>query len=346
MKQQQSSSEKMRIEVLQKRYLWKDINGKTTESEDQMYKRVAHAIASAESLYGASDKLIKVLARKFYRLMKSKRFLPNSPTLMNAGREDGMLSACFVLPVEDSIDGIFSTVKDTALIQKSGGGTGFTLDKLRPTGDLVASSGGTTSGPISFWKVISETTHAIQQGTHRRGANMGMMNINHPDIIKFIFAKMDPNAFTNFNISVKITDMFMEQLQEEPNTLHEVINPRTGKKYAIPHSIDVNSYTIDELVSYGQNNDDCFTVGQIWDIIVANAHATGEPGICFIDRINEQNPTPQIGSINATNPCGEQPLLPYEACNLGSINIAVFVNKEGSDLHWVQYLKARIDQFV
>jgi ribonucleoside-diphosphate reductase alpha chain len=261
-------------------------------------------------------------------------FLPNSPTLMNASREKGLLSACFVLPIEDSINGIFDTVKNTALIQKAGGGTGFSFDRLRPTGDIVTSSGGTTSGPISFWKVIAEATNAIQQGAFRRGANMGMMSIDHPDILKFIHAKQDLTAFSNFNISVKITDSFILALYERPDSLHTVTNQRTKLKYAIPHSIDINSYTIDDLVPQKQTNDNCYTVKELWGMIVKNAHATGEPGVCFIDRINEANPTPHLGQIEACNPCGEQPLLPYEACNLGSINISKFVLPGGSDIDW------------
>lgn len=204
--------------LLAERYLLKDENGKVVETTDQMFHRVAQTIAKVEAKYGASDAEIKVLADRFYVLMAEGRFLPNSPTLMNAGREDGMLSACFVQDVEDSIDGIFEAVKNTAIIQKAGGGTGFSFDRLRPAGDTVRSSGGTTSGPLSFMKVFSETTNAIQQGASRRGANMGMMSIDHPDILKFIQAKQDLNALTNFNISVKITDSFMEKLQNEPGS--------------------------------------------------------------------------------------------------------------------------------
>ncbi|MHC4757307.1 MAG: ribonucleotide reductase N-terminal alpha domain-containing protein [Planctomycetota bacterium] len=193
-------------ELLRRRYLSKDANGQIIETADQMLHRVAIASAKGESQYGANEEQVKTISDKFYQLMAEKEFLPNSPALMNAGRENGMLSACFVLPIEDSIDGIFTTVKNTALIQKAGGGTGFSFDRLRPTGDIVTSSGGTTSGPISFMKVLSEATNAIQQGAFRRGANMGCMSINHPDILNFINAKQDPAAFTNFNISVKVPD--------------------------------------------------------------------------------------------------------------------------------------------
>ena len=332
MKRRDNNSE-MRTKILQRRYLWKDEQGKVIETEEQMLRRVANAIA-AESRYGATKKQVKEYAEKFYKLMKVREFLPNSPTLMNAGRKNGMLSACFTLPVEDSIDAIFDAVKYTALIQKAGGGTGFSFDRLRPTGDIVASSGGKTSGPVSFMKVFSEGTSAIQQGAFRRGANMGMMSIEHPDIINFINAKKDPTAFTNFNLSVKVSDAFMKQLEENPYTPHVVINPRNKKRYVIPRSVDMISYSIDDLLSEEQVNDDCYTVKEIWDMIMKNAHATGEPGICFIDRVNDNNPTSRLGKIEATNPCGEQPLLYYESCNLGSINISKFVNKNRQDLSW------------
>ncbi|MEA3227357.1 MAG: adenosylcobalamin-dependent ribonucleoside-diphosphate reductase, partial [Planctomycetota bacterium] len=246
----------------------------------------------------------------------------------------GMLSACFTLPVEDSIDGIFDTVKHAALIQKAGGGTGFSFDRLRPTGDIVRSSGGKTSGPISFARVYSEGTNAIQQGAFRRGANMGMMLVEHPDIISFIRAKNDPTAFTNFNFSVKVPDTFMKQLRENPDTSHVVVNPRTKKRYIIPRSVNKGSYTLDDLLPEGQSTDGCLTVQEVWDMVVNDAHATGEPGICFIDRVNEANPTPHLGQIEASNPCGEQPLLPYEACNLGSIAISKFVQKDRCGLDW------------
>ena len=205
-KADKTSSSEMRTAILKRRYLWKDSQGKVVETEEQMYRRVADASAKVESKYGANNKQVKTTADNFHLLMADGNFLPNSPALMNSGRENGMLSACFVLPIEDSIDGIFSTVKNTALIQKAGGGTGFSFDKLRPTGDLVKSSGGTTSGPISFMKVLSEATNAIQQGAFRRGANMGCISLRHPDILNFINAKQCPTAFTNFNISVKVPD--------------------------------------------------------------------------------------------------------------------------------------------
>ena len=206
MEKQKKNHVDMRSELLRRRYLFKNRTGQIVETEDQMYPRVAEASAKVESQYGATDEQVKATANKFCQLMTDGKFLPNSPALMNSGRENGMLSACFVLPIEDSIDGIFTTVKNTATIQKAGGGTGFSFDKLRPTGDLVTSSGGTTSGPISFMKVLSEGTNAVQQGAFRRGANLGCMNINHPDILNFINAKQDPAAFNNFNLSVKVPD--------------------------------------------------------------------------------------------------------------------------------------------
>ena len=250
---------------------------------------------------------------------------------MNAQRS-GMLSACFVLPIEDSIEGIFEAIKQTALIQKAGGGTGFSFDRLRPTGDRVASSGGTTSGPISFWRVFSETTNAIQQGAFRRGANMGMMSVEHPDILKFLYAKQNLEAFTNFNISVKVTDNWMKKVLKSGKALHIVRNPRTQEKYLLPRRIDFAGYTIKDLHKLSGKEKPAsgsagrfYTVGDVWKMIVTCAHKTGEPGVAFIDRINRDNPTPSLGLIEATNPCGEQPLLPYEACTLGSINLAKFV---------------------
>ena len=328
------SFKKMRDEILRRRYLWKDKLGKVVESETQMYHRVANTIAAIESTYGATKAQVKAWANKFYQVMKNGEFLPNSPTLMNAGRKKGMLSACFVLPLFDSLKEILKTVMNTGLIQKAGGGTGFDFSRLRPTGDIVTSSGGKTSGPISFGGILAETTRAIQQGAHRRGANMGMMNIDHPDILRFIHAKQDLGALTNFNLSVKVSDAFMKQLQENPNAVHIVINHRTQKRYVIPHSVDIISYTIDDLIPEEQANDNCYTIKELWDMIIRNAHATGEPGICFIDHVNKDNPTPNLGPIEATNPCGEQPLLFYESCNLGSINTSKFVIKNRTDLNW------------
>ncbi|MGA2093538.1 MAG: adenosylcobalamin-dependent ribonucleoside-diphosphate reductase [Sedimentisphaerales bacterium] len=324
------------VTVLENRYLAKDEQGKIIETPGQLFSRVALVVASNEKNYGATDEEIRQWHKKFYEVMASLKFLPNSPTLMNAGRPAGMLSACFVLPIEDSIEGIFETIKQTALIQKAGGGTGFSLDRLRPTGDRVASSGGTTSGPISFWRVFSQATDAIQQGAFRRGANMGMMSITHPDILRFLHAKQDLKAFTNFNISIKVTDEWMNTLDKQPRTLQIVKNPRSGQKYLLPRGIDVNNYTIQDLYKLtngnpgepgplGEDTKKFYTVGDMWNAIITCAHKTGDPGLAFIDKINEDNPTPALGDIEATNPCGEQPLLPYEACTLGSINLAKFV---------------------
>ncbi|UCG46957.1 MAG: adenosylcobalamin-dependent ribonucleoside-diphosphate reductase [Phycisphaerales bacterium] len=329
------------LAVLEGRYLIRDEHGQPIETPAQLFSRVALLVAEAEADYGAEPARIKQWHRDFYDLMASLRFLPNSPALMNA-RRAGMLSACFVLPIEDSIEGIFEAIKQTALIQKAGGGTGFSFDRLRPTGDRVASSGGTTSGPISFWRVFSETTNAIQQGAFRRGANMGMMSVTHPDILKFLHAKQNLAAFTNFNISVKITDEWMALALRSSKKLHIVANPRTQQTYLLPRQIDVESYSIDDLhpltaddKSLSGKTHRFYTVGDIWKMIVFCAHKTGEPGLAFIDRINRDNPTPTLGAIEATNPCGEQPLLPYESCTLGSINLAKFVVADGGpDLDW------------
>ena len=330
------------LTVLKSRYLIKDQQGKCIETPAQLFSRVATLIAEAEAKYGATNSEIKDWQKKYYDLMASLKFLPNSPALMNAGRR-GMLSACFVLPIEDSIEAIFETIKQTALIQKAGGGTGFSLDKLRPTGDRVASSGGTTSGPISFWRVFSETTDAIQQGAFRRGANMGMMSVKHPDILKFLHAKQNLKAFTNFNISVKITDDWMKTLAASGKSPHIVENPRTQQRYLLPRRIDIAGYTINDLYKLTGKSPRTirrpalfYTVSDIWKMIVNCAHKTGEPGVAFIDRINRDNPTPSLGRIEATNPCGEQPLLPYEACTLGSINLVKFVtsDQQKADMNW------------
>ncbi len=329
------SSSNVRAELLRGRYLMKDEQGKVIEAPEQMFRRVANIIAAVEAKYGVADSNVESAAYEFYKLMANGTFLPNSPTLMNAGRRSGLLSAYFVLPIEDSVEGIFETVKNTALIQKAGGGTGSSFDKLRPTGDIVRSSGGTTSGPMSFLRILSETTKGIQQGAFRRGANMDMLNVEHPDILNFIQAKRKLGVFTNFNMSVKLPDSFMEKLQNDPEAPCVVTNPRTKKKYVIPRSVSTRHYTINDLVPIDKKSEtDCYTTKDIWDTIIRCAHATGEPGICFIDRVNEDNPTPHIGRIEATNPCGEQPLLPYEACNLGSINVARFVTEDTTGLDW------------
>jgi len=328
------------LRVLNARYLIKDESGICREQPEDLFRRVARAIADAELLHGCDTDHRSEWENRFYDLMVSQRFMPNSPTLMNAGRDMGMLSACFVLPVPDSIAGIFESIKHTALIQKAGGGTGFAFDELRPTGDFIQSSGGTTSGPISFWRAFSEATNAIQQGAFRRGANMGMMYIDHPDILKFLHAKEDLTHFTNYNISVKITDEWMGSFQRDPDGPHAVRNPRTQKWYYLPNSLKIWEYDLRTLCpaeSAAAQAGPFYTKRDIWNIIVHNAWRTGEPGVVFMDRINDANPTPHIGRIEATNPCGEQPLLPFEACNLGSINLAKFVRHPGTpeaDVDW------------
>ncbi|MFT7662729.1 MAG: ribonucleoside-diphosphate reductase alpha chain, partial [Planctomycetota bacterium] len=298
------------LAVLERRYLKKDNDtGEITETPRQLMWRVASFIAMPEIEFaGGSPEKALAIASEFYNLMATKKFMPNSPTLMNADREMGMLSACFVLPVEDSIAGIFDSIKATALIQKSGGGTGFSFSRLRPRGDIVKSSGGTTEGPLSFIQVFSKATDAIQQGAFRRGANMGMLRVDHPDIASFITVKDDLNVLQNYNISVAATDRFLEELEAEPDKIHEVQNPRTKiwKQLA-------------KQDSAGKDTDEFWTVGELWNTIVEHAWRTGEPGIIFIDRINAKNPIKNVGLIEATNPCGEQPLHPYDSCNLGSI---------------------------
>jgi len=332
------------IVVLRDRYLSKNEKGEVVETPKEMFFRVAKAVARVEEPYGGKS-AVNTWAKTFYEVMANGEFMPNSPCLMNAGRnEEGAYSACFVLPIDDSIDGIFDTVKNTALVQKAGGGTGFSFDRLRPTGDYIKSSGGTTSGPISFWKVLSEATNAIQQGAFRRGANMGMMSINHPDILKFLTAKQDLALFTNYNISVKIPDAWMTQYTEAPETLHKVVNFRTDKEYLIPKSITgdkIKDYSLQDLVpvekapSYGSPSE-YWTMGDIFQIIKSCAWNTGEPGLFFIDAVNAANPTPHLGDIEASNPCGEQPLLPYESCNLGSINVKLCVSPDGT-FDWDKY---------
>jgi ribonucleoside-diphosphate reductase alpha chain len=339
--------------VLEARYLKKNAAGECVETAGTLFWRVASTMGAVEAEYGAEAGECHKWSQRFYDLMTSGDFMPNSPTLMNAGREMGMLSACFVLPVRDSINEIFNSIKHTALIQKAGGGTGFAFDELRPTGDFIKSSGGTTSGPISFWRAFSEATNAIQQGAFRRGANMGMMYIHHPDILKFLHAKQDLSQFTNYNISIKVTDTWMAEFLADPDSPHVVRNPRGGRTYLLSHDLDIWKYDIRSLVEIdgvkplpdgdraayftspelvGEIPEELrgrvYTKRDIWDIIVKNAWQTGEPGVVFIDRINATNPTPHVGRMEATNPCGEQPLLPYEACNLGSINLGNFITNE------------------
>jgi ribonucleoside-diphosphate reductase alpha chain len=304
------------MEVLKRRYLLKDNEQNIIETPDQMFRRVAHYVAQAEANYNSEVRNEEV-ENKFYQMMRNLEFMPNSPTLMNAGTLFGQLSACFVLPVEDSIDGIFESLKNMARIHQTGGGTGFSFSHLRPKGALVSSTKGRASGPVSFMSIFDKATGVIVQGGRRRGANMGILRCDHPDIVDFIEAKSQKGMFENFNLSIAVTDKFMADVKADRT--FELKNPNTGKKA-------------------GQ-----IRAKSVFGLIVNAAWRSGDPGLVFIDEINRKNPTPQIGRIEATNPCGELPLLPFESCNLASVNLAKMV--DNGKLNWNK-LKERVNWAV
>jgi ribonucleoside-diphosphate reductase alpha chain len=297
------------LAVLRKRYLRRDEEGRPAETPGEMFARVARTVSAAEEQWGTSPSARAARAERFLAWMTSLEFLPNSPTLMNAGRPLGQLAACFVVPVPDTTEEIFRAVHLAAVIQRTGGGTGFSFSRLRPTGDRVETTGGTASGPVPFMQVFDVATEAIKQGGTRRGANMGILRVDHPDILEFVACKLDPERMRNFNLSVGVTDAFMAAL--EAGSAYDLVNPRTHERV---RSLDAR---------------------RVFDLMCRAAWATGDPGLVFLDRVNRTQPDPDRGEIEATNPCGEQPLLPYESCTLGSLNLGRFT--------WVEGRAVRID---
>jgi ribonucleoside-diphosphate reductase alpha chain len=292
------------LTVLERRYLERDLEGRVIETPDGMFRRVARAVAAVEG--AAADEW----AERFYQRMARLEFLPNSPTLMNAGRDLGQLAACFVVPVGDSMPQIFDAVKWASLIQMTGGGTGFSFSRLRPSGDVVASTRGVASGPMAFMDVFNSATDAVKQGGTRRGANMGVLRVDHPDILAFVEAKLDQRRLTNFNVSVTVTDAFMRAVKDD--TDYALVYPRTGAEVGR------------------------LRAAAVWQRMAISAWRSGDPGVIFIDRVNELQPTPELGEIESTKPCGEQPLLPFESCVLGSIDLARFVAPAGDAPDWAR----------